>query len=145
VKQHSARSIGLIVTSDETLAEHLVRELRALDWIAVPVDSCDTALEMMGVVEFSLVIADVAGTADWLVCRRLAESTRSPVAIITSFLADDRRYRRAAFEMGVVAYVGRPCARRRFREMLCRVEQGERYIELVARVVRGVSGADRST
>jgi hypothetical protein len=58
---------------------------------------------MMEVVEFSLVIVDVGGAADWYVCRRLSSSRRSPVAIISSFLAEDRRYRRFAFEMGGIA------------------------------------------
>ena len=90
---------------------------------------------MMEVVDFSLVIVDVAGAADWRVCRRLVESRRSAVAIITSFLAKDRRYRRLAFKMGVAAYAGKPCARGRLREMLRRLERGERGIELVSGAV----------
>ena len=73
-----------MVASDAPLAERPVHELRGLDWIAVSVDSCEIALEMMEVVEFFLVIVDVAGAADWRVCRRLVESRRSAVAIITT-------------------------------------------------------------
>lgn len=139
-----AHSVGLIVTSDSTLAEHLVHELRTLDWIAVSIDCGDIALEMMEVVDFSLVIVDVARRPDWLVCRRLVEAKRCPVAIITGFLADDRRYRRFAFHMGVAAYACRLCVQGRLRDLLRRLERGERGIELVAGAVHGESVAAKS-
>lgn len=139
VQELATRSVGLIVTSDTTLAERLVHELRALDWIAVSVDNCDIAHEMMEVVDFSLVIVDVADAPDWLVCRRLVDARRSTVAVVTSFLAEDRRYRRFAFQMGVAAYACKPCAPSRLDEMIRRLQQNERCIELVAGALHCVS------
>jgi DNA-binding response OmpR family regulator len=122
----------LIVTSDSSLAEHLLHELRTLDWIAVSVDDCDTALEMMEVVDFSLVMVDVTRERDWLTCRSLVEAKRSSVVVVTSFLADDRRYRTLAFQLGVVAYLYKLCAvGGRLCEMLRRLQRGERCVEFV--------------
>lgn len=135
VQGHTPPSVGLIVSSDTALAEHLVQELRTLDWIAVSIDSCDIALEMMEAVDFSLVIVDIVAWADWLVCRRLVDAGRSTVAIVTSFLAEDRRYRRFAFQMGVAAYACRLCAQDRLCEMLRRLQRNERCIELVSSAV----------
>jgi DNA-binding NarL/FixJ family response regulator len=86
---------------------------------------------MMDVVAFALVVVDVVSAADWLACRRLVQSGRSPIAVLTNFLAEDRSYRRFAFEMGVRAYAGKPCTGDRLREMLSRLDRGERCIELV--------------
>jgi hypothetical protein len=74
----------------------------------------DAAMESSAIRPVVLVVTreDVVAAADWHVCRRLVESRRSPVAVITSWLADDRRYRRLAFEIGVAAYVGRAVASR---------------------------------
>ena len=138
--EHIALSAALIVTNDDFLADHLGRTLRTLDWIAVSVDRGDTALEMMDVVAFSLVVVDVVSAADWHVCRRLVQSGRSPIAVVTDFLAEDRSYRRFAFEMGVSAYTGKPCTPDGLREMLSRLERGERYIDLAAGKVKDLSG-----
>lgn len=133
-----ARSVGLIVTSDRMLAEHLVHELRTLDWIAVSVDDCDIALEMMEVVDFSLVMVDVTRAQDWLAFRRLVEAKRGSVAVVTSFLADDHRYRTFAFQTGALAYVCRLCAvGGRLCEMLRRLQRGERCIEVVDGAAHG--------
>jgi DNA-binding response OmpR family regulator len=121
----------LIVTSDTTLAEHLVHELRTLDWIAVAVDDCDIGLEMMEVVDFSLVMVDITRAQDWMACRRLVEAKRSSVVVVTSF-ADDERYRTFAFQTGAVACVCRLCAvGGQLCEMLRRLQRGERCIELL--------------
>jgi DNA-binding response OmpR family regulator len=121
----------LIVTGGTTLAEHLVHELRTLDWIAVVVDACVIALEMMEVEDFSLVMVDVTRAQGWMACRRLVEAKRSSVVVVTSF-ADNDRYRIVAFQMGAVAYVCRLCAvGGQLCEMLRRLQRGERCIEFV--------------
>jgi hypothetical protein len=47
-------------------------------------------------VDFTLVIVDVAGATDWLVCRRLVGTGRSRIAVITGGRADHGRDRRWA-------------------------------------------------
>jgi AmiR/NasT family two-component response regulator len=123
--------VVLLVTNDRMLAERALKDLRRLEQIAVAVDTCDVALEMMDAVEFALVIVDVEAAADWWTCQRVLQSHRAPVAILTRFLAPDRRYRRWAFEAGVNAYVCKPCTTSRLRKLLGRLHRGEPCVEVV--------------
>jgi DNA-binding NarL/FixJ family response regulator len=50
---------------------------------------------------------------------------------VTHYLAADRRYRDSAFQMGVTAYVRKPCTQKRLREMMKRLAAGESPIEIV--------------
>lgn len=86
---------------------------------------------MMRVVDFAVVIVNIEDAADWDPCRRIAAAAVCPVAVVTRFLARDRRYRQRAFRAGVAAYVCRPCTKARLREMLMRLRSGEIGIELV--------------
>ncbi len=113
------------------LAERALKDLRRLEQIAIAVDACDIAVEMMDVVEFALVIVDVETAADWRPCQRVLQSNRAPIAILTRFLAPDRRYRRWAFEAGAAAYVCKPCTKTRLRKLLGRLHRGERRVEVV--------------
>jgi hypothetical protein len=98
----------LVVATEPETGESIVRDLRQLEQIAVGIDSCESAIEMLQIVEFSLVIVDVDSPADWVVRRRLVASGRSPVSIVTRFLRRDRYYRNRSFGMGSP----RTCARR---------------------------------
>jgi hypothetical protein len=55
----------------------------------VSIDRCDIALDMKQVVEFSVVIIYVERAAHCLACRRLVESRRSVVAVVTNFFDED--------------------------------------------------------
>ena len=109
----------------------LVGDLRGLGRVAVSIDAYDTALEMMQVVEFAVVIVNIDDAADWHTCERIAATAACPVSVVTRFLARDRRYRVRAFGAGVAAYVCRPCSKACLREMLIRAKSGEIGIELV--------------
>jgi DNA-binding response OmpR family regulator len=121
----------LLVSSEGTLAEEVIRHLRLLGEIAVWIDTYNAADEMMQVVDFGLIVVHVATPCDWSMCRRIAHATRCPVGIITHLLAHDRRYRDRAFSMGVAAYIARPVSRARLRELLRRVRAGDTSIELI--------------
>jgi CheY-like chemotaxis protein len=122
---------ALLMTSNRALASSLLRDLRRLGQTGVSVDSCEVALEMMGAAEFALVIVDVDAPGDWWTCQRLVQSKRAPVAILTRFVAPDRRYRRWAFAAGVSAYMCKPCTTSRLRRMLSRMRRGDLQVEVV--------------
>lgn len=121
----------LVITRDPATGEALVRRLRALKQVAIWIDTCGAALEMMQVLEFALVIVDVDRRADWATCRRIVARRSCPVAVVTRFLNRDRRYRTCAFELGVAAYVCKPCTQSRLRELLRRAASGNRDIEVI--------------
>jgi DNA-binding response OmpR family regulator len=129
----SGRPPILVVAGDSLTAEALIRDLRRLGQVAVPIDACQAALEMVRAVRFGLAIVEVRHRADWTTCRRLVAARCCPVAIVTRLLARDRRYRRRAFGLGVTAYMVAPFSRTRVRELLRRIRSGERSIELVTR------------
>lgn len=121
----------LVVGRDFVTLEAILRDVRQLTQVAIWIDSCETAREMMQVVEFAVVVVDVEGPTDWRVCRRLAVPRNRRIAVVTRLLAPDRHHRETAFAMGVAAYVCKPCTRARLRAMLKRVQAGEPRIELV--------------
>jgi DNA-binding response OmpR family regulator len=104
--------------------------VRRLGRIAVWVDACESALEMTEAVDFAAVLVNVDEIAAWTICRELARAARCPVAVVTPFLARDRRYRNRAFRAGVSAYVCQPCTTARLRALLARLSSGETAIEL---------------
>jgi DNA-binding response OmpR family regulator len=121
----------LVVARGPATGESIVRDLRQLEQVAVCVDSCEPAFDMMQIVEFALVVVDVDNPADWAVCRPLVASGCCPVAIVTRFLRRDRYYRSRAFSMGAAAYLCKPCTISHLRELLTRVRSNERDIEIV--------------
>jgi DNA-binding response OmpR family regulator len=121
----------LVVGRDNWHAQPIVDELRRLECTAVWADTCAIAREMMEVVDFSLVIVDVECAEEWMICGQIAVIAQCRVAVMTPLLADDRRYRDAAFGMGVDAYVSSTDVRGRLEELLTRLGAGERRIELV--------------
>jgi len=123
--------LPILVVSESETTDALIRELGQLQCIAVAIDTCEAALEMMDVVNFQLVIVEITADADWRTCRRIVNAARAPVAIITRFLARTRRFRECAFRMGVIAYVCMPCTATRMRTLIRCIESGQRGIELV--------------
>ncbi len=121
----------LVISSDPIVAAQIVNDLRSLRRVAVAVDECATALEMMRTIAFALIIVEVAVDTDWRTCERIAVAARCPVAVVTSFLAPDGRYRSRAFRWGIAAYISKPCTRPRLKQALRRIESGERTIEIV--------------
>ncbi|MBA2258963.1 MAG: hypothetical protein H0W18_08710 [Acidobacteria bacterium] len=85
---------------------------------------------MTEAVDFAAVLVNADDRAAWRVCGELARAARCPVAVVTTFLARDRRYRNRAFKAGVAAYVCRPCTTGRLRALLARLSSGETGIEL---------------
>lgn len=122
--------VVLVLAREPTIAEPILVELRRMSYVAVWIDACSSALEMMDVVRFALAIVTVERRRDWAWCRRVAQAARCPVAVCTRLLAPDRRYRRKAFDMGVAAYVCPPCSRNCLRTLLHRLRRGDRQIEL---------------
>ena len=121
----------ILVVAKSPTAETLIRELRQLTRIAVAIDSCESALEMMEVVNFGLVIVEIRDDADWCTCRRIVSAARAPVAVVTRCLARNRHFREFAFRMGVAAYIAVPCTPVRLRALLRHIEAGRGGIELV--------------
>jgi DNA-binding response OmpR family regulator len=126
------RSAVLVVTHDPAFADRMLRDLRSLQWVAVAIDNCDIALEMMETVEFAVIIVDLVNVDGWSTCGRVVRSGRSPVVVVTQFLASDSRYRRTAFDMGVAAYLRKPCSIEPLRELFERLERGDGAVEIVA-------------
>jgi DNA-binding response OmpR family regulator len=126
----------LIISSRGETAGPIAEQLRALGHLPVWVIGCETAMEMIEVAQFAAAIVEIDRYSDWVTCRRLAAMGRAPIAVMTSLLAPDRRYRRRAFRMGVSAYLGPPITRRRLRELLKHLRAGVRFIELVGTVTQ---------
>jgi two-component SAPR family response regulator len=122
----------LVVGLDPTLGGSIVTLLRRLGHIAVWVDAPHSAIEILETVECRLVFAIVEHDTDWQMASRLARTGHCKVAIVTRFLAANRRYRDRAFRAGVAAYLSLPCTVERLREAVERLERGDAAIELVA-------------
>ena len=112
-------------------AETLIREVRQLTRIAVAMDSCESALEMMKVVNFGLGVVEIRDDPDWRTYRRIVSAARAPVDVVTRVLARNRHVREFAFRMGVAAYIAVPCTPARLRALLRHIEAGRGGIELV--------------
>lgn len=120
----------LVVAGDAEAGDSLVEALRGLGRIAIWVDARESALEMTEAVDFAAVLVNVEDRAAWTTCVALASRARCPVAVVTTLLARDRRYRNRAFKAGVSAYVCRPCTSGRLRALLARLSSGETAIEM---------------
>jgi DNA-binding response OmpR family regulator len=127
----SSRTVALVVGRDPCAGAEIVADLRQLGCIAIWVDASKAAIEMMETVQFGLILVSVDRPSEWQTCRRITSAASCPVAVVTHFLAGDRRYRDRAFRMGVAGYVRTPCTQRRLRELLRRVRAGEQAIEVV--------------
>jgi DNA-binding NarL/FixJ family response regulator len=125
--------VVLVLARDRASVEPILVELRRMSYVAVWMDACEPALEMIGAVGFALAIVAIEEAADWASCRRIVRAARCPTAVFTRLLSSDRRYRRKAFEMGVTAYVCPPCSRGCLRALLHRVREGDTQIELTQR------------
>jgi CheY-like chemotaxis protein len=123
----------LIAGGQAGTADSLVFELRRLGRTAVWMDSCESALTAIEEVEFDLVLLIVDRETDWTTCEHLVAAAACPVIVGTSVRAPDGRYRRQAFQAGVRAYMCPPYTRKRLREVIRRVADGERGVELVER------------
>jgi AmiR/NasT family two-component response regulator len=130
VRNRDSRPV-LVVSGNPAAADWVTNDLRALGRIAVSSDTCETALEMMRIVDFAVVMVNIEDAADWDRCRRIAAAAACPVAVVTRFLARNRRYRKRAFRAGVAAYICRPCTKTRLYEMLMHLRSGETSIEMV--------------
>jgi DNA-binding response OmpR family regulator len=119
------------VSPDPATAGDVVNGLQRLGRVAVSIDACRAAVEMLRAIEFGLVIVDIRTSSDWRTCRRMTAEGGCAVVVVSHLLARDRRYRKRAFAMGVVAYVRKPCTRQRLRETLARVKSGETAIEVL--------------
>jgi len=126
------RPVVLVLTADSGLAATAVRECERLGHIAVTIDRWEVAIEMMEVVPFTLLIVDADTSCQWWLCHCLLNARRTPIAVVTRFLARDGRYRRGAFETGATAYVCKPCTRDRIETLLARVRLGEPRIDISA-------------
>jgi hypothetical protein len=86
---------------------------------------------MLETVQCDALFVIVEEDQDWHVAVRLASTGHGPVAIVTRFLAPDRRYRNAAFTAGAAAYLSLPCTMDQMREAIARLRRGDVAIELV--------------
>ena len=126
---HAPKAV-LVLARERAMVEPILVELRRMSYVAVWMEACRPALDMIEGVRFALAIVAIEEPADWASCRRIVQAARCPVAVFTRLLAPDRRYRRKAFDMGVTAYVCPPCSRGCLRALLHRVRQGDSQIEL---------------
>lgn len=132
-----ARHAVLVVSGDPTVAAQIDDDLRALGRTVSRAATCAQALTRLGRGGVGLVLVDVDSVADWIACGRIAAASRCPVAIVTRFLARDRRFRETAFGMRISAYVAKPCTPARLRELVRQLRSGARSIELVDPAIRG--------
>jgi xanthine/CO dehydrogenase XdhC/CoxF family maturation factor len=121
----------LVCASEAAAAEPIVSDLRRAQRIAVTMEDARTTLEMMQVVDFGVTVVEIGEKRDWLVWEQVIAAADCPVAILTHFLARDRRYRDRAFRRGVAAYVSKPCPGARLREVVDRLEAGEKSLEVL--------------
>ncbi len=132
-----ARQPVLVVSGDRAAAGQIADDLRALGRTVSRAVTCAHALARLRRGGVGLVLVDVDSLADWIACGRIAAASRCPVAIVTRFLARDRRFRETAFGMRVSAYVAKPCTPSRLRELIRHLRSGARSIELVDPAVCG--------
>lgn len=79
-----------------------------------------------------VVVFDVMAASDWEHCQRLSDTDGAPpVIVVSGFIAEDRRFRRQAFNAGCAAFLLKPCAPETLVEAVRRVRTGERNVELL--------------
>jgi hypothetical protein len=120
----------VVVIGRPRVARPLVARLRRAGWPATQVADCDRAIAVLRHRALSAVFVCVDTIDDWSVCWRVAAAADCPVAVYTSFLAPDRRFRETAFAARVSAYIAPSCKGARLREALTRLTAGERGVEL---------------
>ena len=125
----------LVVAGEPQAGDALVRALRELRRVTVALDSPKTALEMMQAIDVALIIVDVSTASDWRGSEMLARAAACPVAVVTAFLARDRRFRNRAFDSGVAGYLCKPWTPARLHDMVRRLEAGHRDIEILGSAV----------
>lgn len=108
----------------------MLRDLRALGWLATTVEDPVLAARLVRRSAFPLAVFVVEDATEWLLCGELAGSARGSVAVVSPFLSRDRRYREFAFATGVAAYVHRPYRRLALHQTLLRLRRGERRVEV---------------
>jgi CheY-like chemotaxis protein len=124
----------LIVAPDEETGElyslSLGSPARCGTKVVLDSDAAQEALDAGP--HYDAILLDVARPPDWRACAGLAShSAETPVVAVTGWVADDRRYRKRAFDAGCAAYVLKPCVPDRLAEAVERVRRGERLIELL--------------
>lgn len=131
VIMHTAARPAILVVGDAPTVRPLMEDLRHLRRRAVSVTTCGAAVELMRAEPIEAVIVNVDVVPDWITCWEVAGKADVPVAVVTRFLAPDRRYRDMAFAVGVAAYVCGDCTRARLRDLLPRLRAGERAMEFI--------------
>lgn len=136
---------ALVVGHNADVGDRLVQALRHPSYVAVWLDACRSALEMLGVVECAVVFILIEDAADWGSCRRIVRKARCPVAVVTQLRASGRRYRRRAFRLGAAACVSPSASSALILEVLDRILAGERRGDFTGKVrAREYAAARRS-
>jgi CheY-like chemotaxis protein len=79
------------------------------------------------------VVVDVRGPADWCLCEQLRscpDTARTPLIVVTGYVAPDARFRRLAAQLGCAAFLSKPSLPSTVVEVVARVIDGERGIEV---------------
>ena len=127
----TGRRPTLVTGKPDRTAESLVVELRRLGRRTVWADTSESARALIDEIDFEMIVVLVEREADWAEWEWLPRAVACPVIIGSPLLARDRRYRRRAFGAGARAYMSTPYTRRRLREVISRVGDGEAGVELV--------------
>jgi hypothetical protein len=123
---------ALVVGRNPNICEPLLAALHRLAYVAVTLDACGSALEMLGVVEFALVFVVIEQASDWASCRRILGGARCPVTVVTPLRSPDRRYRLRAFRLGAAACMCPSGSPARIRALLDRIDNGDRCIDFTS-------------
>jgi DNA-binding response OmpR family regulator len=81
---------------------------------------------------FHALVFDVTLPSEWEACRTLAQSDgMPPVVVVTGWIAADGRFRQSAFDAGCAAFLAKPCDPRTLVDVVSRVQEGERHLEVL--------------
>lgn len=111
--------------------EVYVRELADAGLVTVVAeDTADATDKFKDLPTPELAVLDLLPRPDlaWALAERLAPSTA--VIILTSLIRPDRANRQTARRLGCAAFIAKPCSPRQLLDVVLRVRNGERGLEI---------------
>lgn len=108
---------------------------RGLQMEGFRVEDVDKDERLAAIVESSdadVVVFHLNGIFMWDACERVSKTARAPIILLTAHVRPDRANRDRARDLGIAAFVAKPCTPEELARVIRRVLAGERGLEIKA-------------
>ena len=124
----------VVVSRDADVCDLYVQIFRFRRTAVVGANDVSQVLTLAATTPVAAVLFDVLVPDDWEGCRRVVNGVPNevPVVVLTAWVAENRRFRRLAEEIGCAAFISKPCSPELVVATVARVRRGERGIELLS-------------